>query len=66
MSYRPNQGSQKHMSPQDAARYWGQFIEPLAKFSQILSPAVTADGLDWMIQFMKACGGKCSVCFVLS
>ncbi|KAI0303162.1 glycosyl hydrolase catalytic core-domain-containing protein [Russula brevipes] len=57
----PNQAGQSNLAPEEAARLWGVYLEPLAQFSKILSPAVTADGFDWMKSFMTACGGKCSV-----
>ncbi|KAL1966308.1 hypothetical protein VTN77DRAFT_4661 [Rasamsonia byssochlamydoides] len=65
----PDETAQANMSPSQAASYYKQYITPYAGRAQLGSPAVTngnaADmGLNWLSQFLDACGGSCGVDFL--
>ena len=50
------------MSPQEAYQLWNEFIKPLSGLGyKLVSPAVTAAGIDWMKTFLGLCNGQCEV-----
>lgn len=59
----PDNDGQARMSPQDAATYWKQYMEPLRRDLNVklVSPAVTnagaPGGIAWMDEFVAACTG---------
>lgn len=64
-SFRPDQGSQSSMSPQDAAKlWWSTFDGYKNEGYRLWSPAVTnaQSGEKWMDDFLGACGCADDVC----
>ncbi|KZV86831.1 hypothetical protein EXIGLDRAFT_217035 [Exidia glandulosa HHB12029] len=58
----PDNDGQAHLSPDDAAKYWKQYIQPLkAQGVKLVSPAFTnagaPGGVAWMDAFITACTG---------
>jgi hypothetical protein len=54
----PNEPKQSNMGPDEGARLWMDFIQPLAKDGyKLLSPATSSNpnGMVWVKNFMKAC-----------
>ncbi|EEH19384.1 hypothetical protein PABG_01703 [Paracoccidioides brasiliensis Pb03] len=64
----PDLPSQASMSPQDAARAYQEYMNPLSGRARLGSPAVTNGGgslgLGWMENFLNACAGRCKVDFL--
>ncbi|KII95344.1 glycoside hydrolase family 128 protein, partial [Plicaturopsis crispa FD-325 SS-3] len=56
----PNESGQSNMSPEDGAKMWQQYIQPLKNQGyKLISPATSSNpnGLTWVKNFMKACDG---------
>ncbi|WP_176696807.1 glycoside hydrolase family protein [Candidatus Ichthyocystis sparus] len=56
----PNEAGQADMSPQTAAMYWKQYIDPLKDQGySLISPACSSapSGKTWMMDFFAACSG---------
>jgi len=56
----PNEAGQSNMSPEDGAKLWQQYIQPLRQEGyKLITPAVSSrpNGKDWMHQFFAACSG---------
>jgi hypothetical protein len=64
----PDIASQASMSPAQAAAFYKQYMNPYASRASLGAPAVTnsgnaGQGLDWLQQFLNACGGSCEIDF---
>jgi len=62
----PDNGGQSNLSPEDAARLWKQYMDPMGqKGFRLGAPAVTSapSGKPWLQRFFQACGG-CRVDFI--
>jgi hypothetical protein len=58
--FRVNEVGQANLSPADALTLWNQYIRPLKAKGVILGgPSFSSrpNGNDWMLQFLKLCGG---------
>lgn len=62
----PDLDTQSNISPQDAAKAWQTYIQPLAGSAKLVSPAVTNGvkaasgapmGVAWLKEFVAACDG---------
>jgi hypothetical protein len=65
----PDLGEQANLSPQVAAQKHIELMNPFKGKALIGSPAITNSGaanqgIDWLTQWFKACGGNCAVDFV--
>ncbi len=50
------------MQPEEAHGLWMQYFEPLkGRGYQLIAPAVTGAGFEWIAKFLSLCNGKCSV-----
>lgn len=63
----PQQSDQSNLSPQQAAEMWKTYLEPLkAQGIRLGSPAPSSatNGKTWLLDFLAACAGGCSVDFI--
>lgn len=63
----PQERGQANMSPQEGADMWRTYIEPLKSFGIRLgspAPSSAPSGKTWLLDFLEACDGGCTVDFI--
>lgn len=63
----PQEPSQSNLSPADGASLWKQYVEPLKAQGLYLgspAPSSAPSGKTWLLQWLDACGGGCTVDFI--
>jgi len=63
----PQQTGQSNLTPQEGAAMWRTYLEPLkAQGIRLGSPAPSSapSGKTWLLDFLTACAGACSVDFI--
>ena len=63
----PEISGQSNLSPSDAAALWQAHIEPLKAQGIMLgspAPSSSPKGKQWLLDWMSACGGGCTVDFI--
>ncbi|KIY51940.1 hypothetical protein FISHEDRAFT_70432 [Fistulina hepatica ATCC 64428] len=61
----PDNTDQANLSPSDAASLWIEYMNPIHESGiHVVAPAITnsdesGQGIDWMTEFVSACGGSC-------
>ncbi|KAN0127039.1 Glycosyl hydrolase catalytic core domain containing protein [Russula decolorans] len=58
----PEISSQANVPVNQAHELWMQYFEPLTNLGyNLVAPAVTGAGMEWMTTFLSLCNGKCSI-----
>jgi len=57
----PDIPSESNLTPQYAAQLWKEHMNPLKAQGYTLASPATVTGIQWMVDFFKACNGGCHV-----